>query len=161
MADDTVKTRKPGYVTTYTPSLLESIARKNQRQKIGITEDALPFKGLDTWNAYEFTWLGIKGKPEVAMAKFLIPANSANLIESKSLKHQHPAETVCDDDTALATPRRFVRQNVVQLLSVRFHRVGVFGWDVSLTAHDEFGEIGGDGVATEIGENRRVERHPR
>jgi 7-cyano-7-deazaguanine reductase len=87
MADDTVKTRKPGYVTTYTPSLLESIPRKNQREKIGITEDALPFKGLDTWNAYEFTWLGIKGKPEVAMAKFLIPANSANLIESKSLKH--------------------------------------------------------------------------
>lgn len=87
MADNTVKTRKPGYVTTYTPSLLDSIPRKDQRQKIGVTEDALPFKGLDMWNAYEFTWLGQKGKPEVALAKFLIPANSPNLIESKSLKH--------------------------------------------------------------------------
>ncbi|MBT4493809.1 MAG: NADPH-dependent 7-cyano-7-deazaguanine reductase QueF [Gammaproteobacteria bacterium] len=74
------------YVTTYTPSLLESIPRRNQRQTLGITEDALPFKGLDIWNAYEFTWLNSRGKPEVAVAQFQVPGKSSHLIESKSLK---------------------------------------------------------------------------
>ena len=86
MVDKTVTDSKPVNVTTYTPSLLQSIPRKEQRKTLGITEDALPFKGLDIWNAYEFTWLDRKGKPEVAMAQFQVPGNSANLIESKSLK---------------------------------------------------------------------------
>lgn len=74
------------YVTTYMPSLLESIPRKDQRQTLGITEDALPFKGLDIWNAYEFSWLNSNGKPEVAVAQFQVPGKSSHLIESKSLK---------------------------------------------------------------------------
>ncbi len=77
---------KQAYVTTYTPSLLESIPRKVQRQTLGITEDALPFKGLDIWNAYEFSWLNSKGKPEVAVAQFQFPGKSSHLIESRSLK---------------------------------------------------------------------------
>ena len=51
MADDTETRSKPENVTTYTPSLLQSIARQDQRKTLGITEDALPFKGLDIWNA--------------------------------------------------------------------------------------------------------------
>ena len=74
------------YVTTYTPSLLESIPRSDQRQTLGITEDALPFKGLDIWNAYEFSWLGSNGKPEVAVVRFQVPGKSLRLIESRSLK---------------------------------------------------------------------------
>lgn len=74
------------YVTTYTPSLLESIPRALQRQTLGIAEGVLPFKGLDIWNAYEFTWLNSKGKPEVALARLQIPGKSSHLIESKSLK---------------------------------------------------------------------------
>lgn len=70
----------------YTPSLLESIPRQSQRKTLGIAEGALPFKGLDIWNAYEFTWLNAKGKPEVMVAQFQIPGKSAHLIESKSLK---------------------------------------------------------------------------
>ena len=85
MSDDTV-IRKVENVTTYTPSLLKSVPRAQQRQTLGITGEALPFKGLDIWNAYEFTWLDANGKPEVAMAQFQIPSNSANLLESKSLK---------------------------------------------------------------------------
>ena len=84
--DESVADSKSESVIMYTPSLLESIPRKNQRETLGITEDSLPFKGLDIWNAYEFTWLGNKGKPEVAMAQFQFPGNSTNLIESKSLK---------------------------------------------------------------------------
>ena len=86
MPDKHSSESKTDYVTTYTPSLLQSIPRQNQRETLGIAEDSLPFKGLDIWNAYEFTWLGSKGKPEVAMAQFQFPGNSINLIESKSLK---------------------------------------------------------------------------
>ncbi len=86
MVDDTQTRNKPENVTTYTPSLLQSISRQDQRKTLGITEDVLPFKGLDIWNAYEFTWLDGKGKPEVAMAQFQVPGKSANLIESRSLK---------------------------------------------------------------------------
>ena len=86
MSDETVMRNRPANITTYTPSLLESIGREKQRQSLGITEDELPFKGLDIWNAYEFTWLNAKGKPEVAVAQFQIPGSSKNIIESKSLK---------------------------------------------------------------------------
>ncbi len=51
-----------------------------------LAEDALPFKGVDVWNAYEFTWLNSKGKPEVATARFRVPGDSPRLVESKSLK---------------------------------------------------------------------------
>jgi len=83
---ESVAGSKADNVTMYTPSLLQSIPRKVQRETLGITEESLPFKGLDIWNAYEFTWLGSKGKPEVALAQFQFPGNSTNLIESKSLK---------------------------------------------------------------------------
>lgn len=90
MADETVvrgsSGKKTEYVTTYRPSLLESLPRQEQRQSLGITEEALPFRGLDVWNAYEFTWLNQKGKPEVAVARFEVPAKSAEMFESKSLK---------------------------------------------------------------------------
>ena len=90
MADDTVlrayASEKPEYVTTYTPSLLEAVPRAKQRASLGITEDTLPFRGMDVWNAYEFTWLNHRGKPEIAQAQVLVPAKSQGIIESKSLK---------------------------------------------------------------------------
>ena len=46
----------------------------------------LPFAGEDIWNAYELSWLDTGGKPMVATGEFRIPANSPNIIESKSLK---------------------------------------------------------------------------
>ena len=73
------------YVTTYRPSLLDSVSRLEQRATLGITEN-LPFHGTDLWNAYEFTWLNGKGRPEVAQLSLEVPARSVNMIESKSLK---------------------------------------------------------------------------
>lgn len=78
--------RNPKYLTTYTPSLLVSFPRAVQRRALGIADDALPFRGVDVWNAYEFTWLNRRGKPEVALAQIHVPSKSANIIESKSLK---------------------------------------------------------------------------
>jgi 7-cyano-7-deazaguanine reductase len=80
------KGERDEYISTYTPSLLDSIPRIKQRSALGITEEALPFRGMDVWNAYEFTWLNGRGKPEIALAQFHIPAKSVNIIESKALK---------------------------------------------------------------------------
>jgi len=90
MADETFlrdsATPETEYTTTYTPSLLDAVRREKQRASLGITEDALPFRGMDVWNAYEFSWLNNKGKPEIALAQFQIPAKSTNIVESKALK---------------------------------------------------------------------------
>ena len=74
------------YVTTYRPSLLASVPRQAQRESLGITPETLPFRGMDVWNGYEFSWLNGRGRPEVALAQLQIPAKSLNIIESKSLK---------------------------------------------------------------------------
>jgi len=86
MADETVIRKKSDYVTTYRPSLLSSLPRKKQRDALGIAEGQLPFRGVDIWHCYEFSWLNTKGRPEVAVAQLQVPAKSPQLIESKSLK---------------------------------------------------------------------------
>lgn len=73
------------YQSEYTPSLLFSIARQAKRDEIGVT-GTLPFFGIDVWNAYELSWLNLRGKPQVAIATITVPADSPNIIESKSLK---------------------------------------------------------------------------
>ncbi len=70
----------------YSPEILFPISRSINRQLLGIQEDSLPFFGIDIWNAYELSWLNSKGKPQIAIASFMVPANSPNIIESKSWK---------------------------------------------------------------------------
>ena len=74
------------YAEHYDAALLFPIPRQGKRDEIGIAEAALPFVGEDIWNAYELSWLDLRGKPVVALAHFIVPAVSPNLIESKSLK---------------------------------------------------------------------------
>lgn len=74
------------YQDTYAPELLFPIARQGKRSELGLCADTLPFVGEDLWNAYELSWLDLRGKPVVALARFRVPASSPNLIESKSLK---------------------------------------------------------------------------
>jgi 7-cyano-7-deazaguanine reductase len=75
------------YPDQYDPNLLFSIPRSENRAKLGLKEgQALPFVGIDIWNAFELSWLNKKGKPQVALAEFQIPADSPNMIESKSFK---------------------------------------------------------------------------
>ena len=73
------------YPDTYDPALLFSVPRADTREWIGI-DGALPFEGVDVWTAYEHTWLDTKGKPQVAMVAFEVPATSRNIVESKSVK---------------------------------------------------------------------------
>lgn len=69
----------------YAPDVLFPIARADQRARIGLS-GSLPFEGFDTWNAWELTWLGTNGRPRVATAEIRVPADSPNIVESKSLK---------------------------------------------------------------------------
>jgi 7-cyano-7-deazaguanine reductase len=77
------------YKDQYDPTLLFPIARRLKRAEIGISSDGkrpLPFFGVDVWNCYELSWLHPRGKPQVAIAVVTVPADSPNIIESKSLK---------------------------------------------------------------------------
>lgn len=75
------------YKTEYDPTLLFSIPRQLNREKLGILNGSpLPFIGEDVWNAYELSWLNSKGKPQVAIAEFYVPCDSENIVESKSFK---------------------------------------------------------------------------
>ena len=74
------------YQSHYAPELLYPIPRQLKRSELGIADDSLPFVGEDWWNAYELSWLNPLGKPLVAVGSFRVPADSPNLIESKSFK---------------------------------------------------------------------------
>ncbi len=73
------------YPDQYAPELLYPIARADSRRSLGVDE-TLPFHGQDIWNAWELTWLATNGRPDVAVAEIRVPADSPNIIESKSLK---------------------------------------------------------------------------
>jgi len=77
--------RSVAYASRYDPGLLFPIARAIGRVELGLGA-ALPFDGVDVWNAYELSWLDARGKPEVALAEFRVPASSPNIVESKSFK---------------------------------------------------------------------------
>ncbi|MBA1376976.1 NADPH-dependent 7-cyano-7-deazaguanine reductase QueF [Pseudomonas brassicacearum] len=74
------------YIATYTPSLLFPIPRIAKWAELGLTAETLPYKGVDFWNCFELSWLLPSGKPVVAIGEFAIPADSPNIIESKSFK---------------------------------------------------------------------------
>jgi 7-cyano-7-deazaguanine reductase len=75
------------YPSHYDPGLLFPINRAVQRANLPLlNKPVLPFFGIDIWNAYELGWLNTKGKPQIALAEFIIPADSPMMIESKSLK---------------------------------------------------------------------------
>jgi len=73
------------YPSRYDPGLLFPIARALNRASLNLS-GPLPFAGVDIWNAYELSWLDARGKPQVAMATFTVPADSPNIVESKSFK---------------------------------------------------------------------------
>ena len=77
--------KETAYPEQYSPDLLFAIARLDARKALGL-DGELPFHGSDIWNAWELTWLDNNGLPQVATAEITIPADSVNIIESKSRK---------------------------------------------------------------------------
>lgn len=84
--EDSLLGREVAYPDRYDPSLLFPIPRDAARAELGIADGGLPFVGHDRWHAYELSWLDARGKPRVATATLVVPCESPNLIESKSLK---------------------------------------------------------------------------
>ena len=76
--------RETGYPNKYDPELLFAIARAESRA--AYLSGTLPFLGEDVWNCWDLTWLQPDGLPVAATAELRVPADSPNLIESKSLK---------------------------------------------------------------------------
>jgi len=74
------------YVSQYAPTLLYPIPRAPKWAELGLDGQDLPFHGVDAWTCYELSWLLPSGKPVVAIGEFAIPADSPNIIESKSFK---------------------------------------------------------------------------
>jgi len=74
------------YGDQYDAGLLFPIPRARSREALQLDGGVLPFHGVDLWNGYELSWLNPRGKPQVALARFDVPAESPNLIESKSFK---------------------------------------------------------------------------
>lgn len=77
--------KQTDYPSQYDAELLTPIPRTLGRDQLGISA-TLPFTGVDIWTGYELSWLDAKGKPQVAVGEFTVPADSTNLIESKSFK---------------------------------------------------------------------------
>ena len=73
------------YVDHYDASLLFPIPRAPKRAEIGVHGQP-PFIGADLWTAYELSWLNARGKPQIALARCVIPAESTHIVESKSFK---------------------------------------------------------------------------
>jgi len=65
----------------YAPELLHPIPRE---RAAGNGNSII--HGLDHWRAYELSWLDGNGKPDVFFGEFIFPADSPNMVESKSLK---------------------------------------------------------------------------
>lgn len=74
------------YPKYYDPSILVSEPRQNNRTHLGLSDDNLPFVGVDVWNAYEVSTLTNKGLPVAGVMKIIYPCNSKYIVESKSIK---------------------------------------------------------------------------
>jgi 7-cyano-7-deazaguanine reductase len=74
------------YTDQYDSSLLFAICRDGNRVSIGVNIRNLPFKGVDIWNGFDFTWLDENCLAKFGVLTIYVPCESPNLIESKSLK---------------------------------------------------------------------------
>ena len=74
------------YKDQYDKGLLVKEPRSNNRKHLDISDDNLPFKGYDTWNAYEVSGLTNGGLPVAGIAKCVYPCDSKYIVESKSIK---------------------------------------------------------------------------
>ena len=119
------------YQSQYAPELLFPIPRQQKREELGLA-GTLPFFGVDIWNAYELSWLNMRGKPQVAIATFSAPADSPNIVESKSFKlylNSFNQTRLANTDALLA----LLREDLSNAFGATVH--------VALTTPDAFGSL--------------------
>ena len=105
------------------PSLLVGIPRSLNRTEYGIEEEKLPFKGSDTWNCYEFSTLTNNGFPVSGLLKIIYPADSVNIVESKSLKLYLNSYNMVNNgssiDAVVQTVESSIRTDLMSVLGAR------------------------------------------
>jgi len=124
--------KSSAYQSQYAPELLFPIPRQQKREELGLS-GTLPFFGVDIWNAYELSWLNMRGKPQVAIATVTAPADSPNIVESKSFKLYLNSF----NQTRLAGPEALLallRDDLSNGFGAPVH--------VTLTHPEDFGKIG-------------------
>ena len=115
------------YPAEYSPQVLYAMPRSEGRKALGLGEE-LPFQGEDVWNAWELSWLEPSGKPLVATAVITVPANSTNIVESKSLKLYL---------NSLAMSRYASEDEVVQIISRDLSQLTESDVQISITPANE------------------------
>ena len=78
--------KRTTYPQKYDPSLLVGISREESRTRSGIYIQDNPFYGLDSWTAYELSWLDHEGTPKNGVLYAAYESSTQKFIESKSLK---------------------------------------------------------------------------
>lgn len=78
--------KQSAYPKHYDKSVLVAVPRIWNREQYQISNEALPFSGVDVWHAYEFSFLTLKGLPVNGVLKLVYDASNEFLVESKSLK---------------------------------------------------------------------------
>ena len=99
------------YKSQYDASLLVREPRSNNRKHLNIQDDALPFYGNDTWNAYEVSALTNSGVPVVGIGKIVYPCSSKYIVESKSFKLYFNSFNM----TKMGATQEEVRQKIADL----------------------------------------------
>lgn len=123
--------KSSAYQTQYTPELLFPIPRQQKRDELQLS-GTLPFFGVDIWNAYELSWLNMRGKPQVAIATFTAPADSPNIVESKSFKlylNSFNQTRLANTDALLA----LLREDLSAAFGAPVH--------IALTTPEDFGKL--------------------
>lgn len=119
--------------------VLFPIARAEGRRRLGLAGPP-PFSGYDLWNAYELSWLDSRGKPCIALATFVVAADSTAIVESKSLKLYL---------NSFAATRFSAAESVQETIERDLRRA--FGGDVTVVLRGHH-EVAGERVATLAGE---------
>ena len=73
------------YAEGYSPNRLFPMPRVEGRSAVELA-GVLNWYGQDVWTGYEFSWLNERGKPEVAVLRLTVAAESSHIVESKSMK---------------------------------------------------------------------------
>ena len=94
----------------YAPEALVALPRALARARDGVGETE--WRGVDLWEATEVSWLDVRGKPRVALGELRVPADSACLVESKSLKlylHSLNGERMAEEEVRATIARDLSR----------------------------------------------------
>ena len=134
--------KKVDYQDQYDNSLLFPIARQQKRDEIGVAANALPFAGVDLWTGFELSWLNARGKPQVAIATFRIPASSPNLIESKSFKLYLNSY----NQTRIASWEQVQAQLAMDLSNAAGGKVEVSLLSPADFGHEQISELSGESI---------------